>query len=560
LGALDDQLVRRSIDDPDRAVRVHALKVLAERGSMTSSLPLSELVRGKLSDEDAFVRRAAVDCLGQHPEAANVKPLLKFWQVTPADDDQLIHTTRMALRDHLKLSEVMGAVSGRESKLALLDAERGKLAELCLGIPATMAADVALDYLKASPKSVTSLGSAAYPLMRNVSTARIDDVYLLALSYRQRLAKQKRGDRKEQLGQEQSLLLGLNRAAQERGVTLPDSINKWGKDFVTKMLASKAGSARELGIELAQQMKLRDAHAAIAEIAVTDVGSDIRIEAILACVAIDGPASVGMLNRIMLNQNEEIGLRQRAARALGTVNNEAARTSLLAFLPSAPERLAVEVASSLAKSTTGGEALLRAVSAGKASPQLLQEPLVTSSLHQQKLNKLDERIKRLTTGLPSRDDQVRRLIEDRLTGFNKFKPDSARGKQVFVKNCAVCHRLGGEGAKIGPELDGIGVRGPARIMEDVLDPNRNIDQAFRATTLTTSNGLTLSGLLVREDGKVLVLVDNLGKEQRISVEEIEPGTRQVSAMSPMPANLRDAIPETDFYQLIAYLLEQQPKK
>jgi len=44
-----------------------------------------------------------------------------------------------------------------------------------------------------------------------------------------------------------------------------------------------------------------------------------------------------------------------------------------------------------------------------------------------------------------------------------------------------------------------------------------------------------------------------------AADEIESGTRSISAMSPMPANLRDTIPEEDFYQLIAFLLEQQPK-
>jgi putative heme-binding domain-containing protein len=560
LRALDDELVRRLLEDSDRTVRVHLIKALTERGATTSSLPVNKLIRGKLADKDAFVRRAAADCLGRHAEPANVKPLLELWRSTPSDDDQLIHTIRMALRDHLKLPEVMTAVSSRDAKFGLSDLERGQLAELCLGIPTTPAADVALDYLKANPKVVTGLGSAVYPLMRHVSTPRLDDVYALALSYRKQLTAKKKGDRKEQLGQEQVLLLGLQRAAQERGVTLPDSINKWGKEFVLKMLASKAGSARDLGIELAQQMKLRDVHSKIAEIALTDVGSDIRIDALMACVAIDGPASVDMLNQTVLNQKEEMGLRQRAARLLGTVNDDAARASLLAFLPTAPERLAVEVASSLAKSKLGAEALLSAIAAGKASPQLLQEPLVTSPLTQQKIDKLEDRIKKLTAGLPSRDEQIRRMIEDRLTGYNKFKPDAARGKQVFTKNCAICHKLGGEGVKVGPELDGIGIRGAARIMEDVLDPNRNVDQAFRTTTLTTTNGLSLNGLFVRQEGKVLVLIDNSGKEQRVPIDEIEPGTRQLSPMSPMPANLRDTIREQEFYDLIGYLLEQQPKK
>ena len=71
------------------------------------------------------------------------------------------------------------------------------------------------------------------------------------------------------------------------------------------------------------------------------------------------------------------------------------------------------------------------------------------------------------------------------------------------------------GPKIGPQLDGIGVRGLDRLLEDVLDPNRNVDQAFRATTLTLKNGQSLTGLVLREEGAVIVLADAQGKEQRI---------------------------------------------
>ena len=35
--------------------------------------------------------------------------------------------------------------------------------------------------------------------------------------------------------------------------------------------------------------------------------------------------------------------------------------------------------------------------------------------------------------------------------------------------------------EIAPHLDGIGNRGLERLLEDVLDPNRNVDQLFRAT-------------------------------------------------------------------------------
>jgi putative heme-binding domain-containing protein len=96
-------------------------------------------------------------------------------------------------------------------------------------------------------------------------------------------------------------------------------------------------------------------------------------------------------------------------------------------------------------------------------------------------------------------------------------------------------------------------------MEDVLDPSRNVDQAFRMTTLNTEDGLSFSGLVLREEGKILVLADNQGKEQRVAIADITPDTRKVSPLSPMPNNVRDLIPEEDFYQLIGFLLEQKPK-
>jgi putative heme-binding domain-containing protein len=560
LGGLDDQMVRQLSNDPDRHVRVHLLKALAERGKTGSeSLSVAEVARGKLTDEDAFVRRAAADCLGRHRELANVKPLLELWNATPAEDAQLVHTVRMALRDQLMLPEVMAAISQPMGELGLTGEQREQLAELCLGIPTTPAADLALDYLKGNPRAVLKVGDAVYPLLRHVSAARLNDVYDLALGFRKG-RKARRNPQRDDLGQEQVVLIGLQKAAQERGVTLPDSITGWAKDFAGELLNSRRGSQRELGIELAKEMKLRDVHAKVAEIALNDIGSDVRLDAMLACVAIDGPASVDLLNQTLTNQKEEFGLRQRAARSLGMVNNDAAREHLLKFLPTAPQRLAVEMAGSLAQSQAGGEALLATVTAGKASPQLLQEPMVVERLKRQKIENLDGQLAKLTAGQPSRDEQVRRLIEDRLTAFRKTKINVARGKAVFTKNCATCHKLGGEGNKIGPELDGVGIRGPERVMEDVLDPGRNVDQAFRTTSLQTEDGFPVSGLLLREEGKVLVLADNLGKEVRVEIDNVVPGSRKLSPLSPMPGNVRDLIPEEDFYHLVGYLLEQQPKK
>ena len=91
-------------------------------------------------------------------------------------------------------------------------------------------------------------------------------------------------------------------------------------------------------------------------------------------------------------------------------------------------------------------------------------------------------------------------------------------------------------------------------MEDLLDPNRNIDQAFRLTTLSLKDGRTVAGLFLREDGDVLIIADNQGKELRIPKGDVE--EKKVSPISPMPADLSDKISEKDFYDLLSYLLSR----
>ena len=115
-----------------------------------------------------------------------------------------------------------------------------------------------------------------------------------------------------------------------------------------------------------------------------------------------------------------------------------------------------------------------------------------------------------------------------------------------------------KGAKIGPNLDGVGIRGVDRLLEDILDPNRNVDQAFRTTQIVSTDGRIVTGLALREEGQVLVLADAQGKEVRVPSDEID--QRTVSQLSLMPSNVPDLVSEADFVHLIGYLLSQRVRR
>jgi putative heme-binding domain-containing protein len=167
----------------------------------------------------------------------------------------------------------------------------------------------------------------------------------------------------------------------------------------------------------------------------------------------------------------------------------------------------------------------------------------------------EERIADLTSRLPPADQRLRELIAQRLAKVSAPGASLEKGAALFKTHCSACHKIGDVGQKVGPQLDGIGQRGAERLLEDILDPNRNVDGAFRATVIVTKAGLPITGLKLREEGKVTVLVDAQGKEQRISADDIDES--EISPISPMPSNVAELIPEADFQHLLAYLLSQK---
>jgi putative heme-binding domain-containing protein len=250
-------------------------------------------------------------------------------------------------------------------------------------------------------------------------------------------------------------------------------------------------------------------------------------------------------------------LRAECARALAESGQAGVGQIVGEALAGAPQGLQTQIGLALAGNAAGAETLLVAVEQGKASPRLLQNKGIKDRLAAAKLSNFAERLDRLTKALPTEDAERQKLIDRRLVTFNPSESSADPGAQVFKQNCAVCHSIDGQGATIGPQLDGAGNRGAERLIEDILDPSRNVDPAFRVTLLTLKNGEVESGLIRREEGETVVVADATGKERSIPKSEI--ASRRESALSLMPDNLADVIKPEDFNHLIAFLLSKGSK-
>ncbi|MCC6418896.1 MAG: c-type cytochrome [Gemmataceae bacterium] len=539
-GALPDKLLASAAGVQVIGARTHAMRILAERKELPA--PLYRLALNGLTDVSAHVRRAAAEVLGRHPRAENVRPLLDLRHAVPAEDTHLLHVVRMALRDQLRLAAAWQQV--RAEKLSERDARA--LADVCSGVPSAEAAHFLLAHLPRYPEGGFRLIDYVHHIARHASADGFDRELVGYI--------QKRHG--SQLGLQAALYRAIHNGTQERAAAARPVVTAWGNKLTGRLLASGREKEVLAGVEMAGLLRSPATFDQVAKLA-TGTGPEAQRRAALVAVAAIDPARAAIpLAKVLANPAAPLPLRDQAALSLAATNRADARAKLLDALTAAPARLEGAIALALAGSRAGGEKLLEAVAAGKASARLLQERFVQARLHQAGLANLDQRLAKLTKSLPPVDAGLRKLLEARRTAFTGMKADAVLGAKVFEKSCASCHQVGGKGTRVGPQLDGIGIRGLDRLLEDILDPNRNIDQAFRATSLTLANGQQVVGLLLREEGAVLVLADAQGKEVRVRRDEVD--RKAVLPLSPMPANLGEEIPAADLGHLLAYLLAQRP--
>jgi len=274
-----------------------------------------------------------------------------------------------------------------------------------------------------------------------------------------------------------------------------------------------------------------------------------------ALMALDPLRGVSVASAVLADGNQPQSLRERLGVILAERNTPESRAAVSAAFKAAAYRVQMQWAVALTANREGAEVFLKAVEQGLASPRILQQAGARERLQRANPDRWTERVEKLTHGLPQADEAREKLLAARRDGFDRAQAKPSEGLQIFQQNCQACHQLGGVGGLVGPQLTGIGNRGIERLCEDILDPNRNVDHAFRQTRITTQDGDELAGLMRREEGDLLVLVDPSGKE--FSVKKSAVTQKQESELSLMPDTFGESLSPGDFHHLLAYLLSQR---
>lgn len=320
------------------------------------------------------------------------------------------------------------------------------------------------------------------------------------------------------------------------GVASKSQLVQWGNAIGAKSMAEQVAKISEQLAELVgdEQASPKDRIDAAKQWMSIDAKNSTVIEKVLERITPQTPSEVakGLIANMTQSKSDRLGA--LLIDAISRFTPEI-RDATMRVLLARPE-------------TT--ETLLAAIREGKLSLSDL-----TLDQKQALRDHPNPQIKKLATdlmasggGVPSANRA--KVLEDWLP-VAQTKGDVERGKAMYKKHCAVCHRHQGEGQNIGPDLSGMAAHPKSELLTNILDPNRSVEGNFRTYMVVTSDGLVLTGMLAGESRTSIDLINAEGKKESILREDIEKLT--ASSKSLMPEGFEGQMNRDEMADLLEFL-------
>jgi putative membrane-bound dehydrogenase-like protein len=195
----------------------------------------------------------------------------------------------------------------------------------------------------------------------------------------------------------------------------------------------------------------------------------------------------------------------------------------------------------------GPAALVNALQEGRLSPSDL-----SAAARDALLNSRQPQVREQAAAILAHAGSGDRLeVVQQYSSARELTADLARGKLVFEKRCAACHRHSGVGVEVGPKLAALTDKSADYLITSILDPNRAVDSRYRAWSVALNDGRVLSGMITEETATSIALATADGRQQvilRRDIEELQP-----SKKSFMPEGLERDLSLQDLADVMEFL-------
>jgi len=547
LNAITEELMKKSVAHSSSQIRLHTLRILREWKSRPEAF--HPIILAAIKDGDPHVQRAAAELLMDYHEMSTVEAILSVLNSAPNTDTHLIYTSRLCLRNVLRENSLMKEVGKKKWS----DKDAGFIAGTLVDVASADAALFLNTYLTSNSTQKGKTHLAYQQVARYIPAAQIENVITSA--------KEKKSD---DIDLNAQVFKGIKDGLDQRDAK-SKQLESWAVEIAEGLLkkypanydsvSDEIISQQSFAIQLAGDFKVRSLEPALtAFVESTSSNTDLKSSALNSLMKLSTTTTVELAGKILASDSTPVDFKKRIANMLGE-SPGANVNAVLMNVKKAPADLEASIITALAHSSEGKDIALKQVRDGSFMTRTLIDPRVEESMLANISVKQKIEYDAIISTIEPVDNDRQALINRRLAAFKNFKATNAitldSGSMIFNANCNSCHRkytMSG----IGPQLHGIGKRGAEALAEKILDPNRNISEAFRNYTITLKDGKVTTGLYRREEGAVVIFGDLTGKEFSIPKKNI--ATQTPSRYTIMPDHFGTTLSQQEFNLLINYLL------
>jgi len=281
------------------------------------------------------------------------------------------------------------------------------------------------------------------------------------------------------------------------------------------------------------------------ELADRSVSKEDRLSAIELLRLADAATTLAALLPIYESTTDQ-GLKLAVVDTLGSHTAPEIAAALLDRLPNVSPAIRRSILSALVAQTAWSHMLLDQIQEEQLAAAELG-PTLTAQLLASRDPELQKRAKSLLSVAAAGVEAVRRKYADVLT----LAAEPARGRTVFEKNCATCHRIGTTGVDVGPDIADSRTKTPEQLLTDILEPNRAIDGNYIGYLVVTNDGLSLNGILASETGTSVTL--RQAENKVVSLLRSDIAEMRATGLSLMPEGWDRTIAPQEMADLISFI-------
>jgi putative heme-binding domain-containing protein len=513
-------------DAPDAAGKLRALWALHLTGNATSAL-----LRQALDHPEAHVRAWAVQLIAED-RAVEAEAVVKFGQLAKRDPSAVVRLAVTAALQRMPSTQRWDILSGLVTH-AVDAADHNLPKMLWFALEPLVTVDPTRALALASRGRIPVL--ARWTARRAVAADQLTAI-TAALG-----AAQANDPR-------QALLEGLRDGLSAQGRRDAEAPPTWA---ATAAALESAGDAavRDLVAQVGQlfgDAKARTARLAALRDPATGLAQRREILQAFARDAV--PEALPPV----LNLLHEPALRRDAIRALAAFEDPAIQRELLARYAALDAGDRAEAILTLSARRTSAQALLGALRR-EAVPRRDVTAFAARQLHRV----LGPAFADFWGAVAQPDEEklaeIARLKRV-LTDEEFARADAARGRGIFERTCAACHRLFDQGGEIGPDLTGSNRANLDYILTEIINPSEVMQESYRLVTITTRDGRTLAGNVRAEDERQVTL-RSVGQDTVVARADIV--SRDTAAISLMPEGLLRSLASDEVRDLLLYLRSER---